>query len=467
MSNHAILHQPLIFSSQGQPMKSWLKRFLSHQNNQPQNQNDLFYLSNVRDGYERERALKALFDNNPNKLSDELWHLLILRQNDYVLPIRQFMLTTLLKHLRTDNLEEILKRMDKLWHLRTQSRSDYNTIFNKLVVLFSEQHNFENVLIFLQKHQGTSVRALFEFLIDYRLIDKNEQIQIALSSPDIGICQRAYGQIIHDDSIDLLKLLAAHYPKPLPIKNRRFYAMLLHWVIKKYPINDWQPLAIGYLAYATKSQADKLLFTLKRQGLDNAALSKLLIDEFGEDDGCDIILSLIYHTKDMAWMKFLIINHPAWHTKNLQLWYEVCLLILPDDTCTKNLIQQYPDLSVSFYTKQMIFKTHAITTLPSFYHYTQLLQLTDDEALIFAKYLTTWELLFYLLDYADTHKDDELPKLFFERVHLVYQRFEHKTIYVQSLSPAQKDRLKQAFDTPYIRKHFSSLIQPLKWMKAI
>lgn len=429
------------------------------------NHTHLCWLSGVRDGYQREHALKMLLaDDAP--VTNSLWHVLLARQNDYVLPVRRLALAGLLKLLTIEHLPSILMQMDKFWHLKNQSRSAYDVIFEQLKSLFLAQDAYPVVLNFLKKQQGNAVRALYIFLVDICQISPSERINIALSSPDIVICQMTYTQALKAPKDTLLSWLTLDYPKPLKIKNRQFYAKLLIHVIKKYPQDDWQVLAVNYLAYATKSQSNHLLWLLRQKGLDNLSISALILASFAQKNARHIILNLIYYSKDVAWMLWVVCQHPDWQQTHAEHIYALCVLLLLEYSAAQSVIENPPDTPMPFYIKKAFFDYHQVRNLSDFERYGKLLALSDNEYCLFSRHLATWDLLFWLINYIQAHKDSA-NALFLQAVQRARIRFGHADIYTSLLRPDEKDWIKAQFHQPNVKKQLAELIVPLTCLKIL
>lgn len=114
-----------------------------------------------------------------------------------------------------------------------------------------------------------------------------------------------------------------------------------------------QRFAIAQLSTASKNQGTRLIWLLKQQGIDLATLSQRMIVEFGRSTAYRLMLLMIRHDQDIAWLEILLDHHADCRAYHPLLLCEACILLMPDHAYTKTLSMALTG-KLNFYQKSIL-----------------------------------------------------------------------------------------------------------------
>ncbi len=419
----------------------------------------LIYLTYDRDGYQREFALIQLISDFPHH--QETLNVLLRLQNDYVEVVRTLAYEYLLLWINVDNLPLLLENTHKFLHLQNQSRTKTD-IIDKLQALYFEKNNLQEVLTFLQKHQGKAVRAIFSLVKNSaNLADK--KLEIALSSPDIVINMQVYDDIQKmklDKQLNLLNLQTT--PK---IKNRQFYFKLLLNIINNQQIEVWQKTVLQYLRCATNSQQNTLLFFLNKGGMDFWQVVKYWIKEFDEKQASILAINFIRKNQLTDELTEVLTKYPQWFDWHAEQLFTSLLILTPENPQIKQLYTKYKQvLNFSEDNKIYILNKVKFYTLEDFYHYQKMLNLSDYQLIEYSDKLPLWEQFIFVLELLDKQKINKNNAIL---VKVKNKMKERALIRDKTMKQSQREYIINFFNKSDYHEYFANIEQELAWFELI
>lgn len=274
-------------------------------------------------GYVREKALHHLMtfsDDAFNTWFDEIFDVLLQRQNDHIPQVREIAFHLLMNQIKFCHLKKLLANAHRILHLKNQSRSNYQPIHQKLIQLFIKPYSMPLVRAY-SRRQGKVARAIYELLASSKKMADDDLLQISIYSRDIAINKQCAGMIelfmdrvfSWDSMYTNTVLSGTHYGLMGP---RQSYFILLLKVIPNKSMSIWGALALAFLPTATPAQRKKLAFYMAQKGLTFEDLAHL-----NKQPNFKILIQDIQHKKRCKWERTLLDFLPKANLTQLESVY--------------------------------------------------------------------------------------------------------------------------------------------------
>lgn len=180
---------------------------------------DLLKMSEHRDGYKRENAVRRLgMLGNPIAIPQ-----LLIRVNDWVPQVRSAAMESLLKLLKNENAHAFIYSLPTLYHLENCGRSDHNQLIASVINWLLKPENVSHIKAAIKNEDPYIARIAVKLCIENDLLDQLSFISTCISHSDV-IIRKIASRLLFDlpkESLELLLPKAIQDPF-MPIRREAF-----------------------------------------------------------------------------------------------------------------------------------------------------------------------------------------------------------------------------------------------------